>query len=100
MKSYANSDIYEELIPNNAKSFFAILGILPFALILKIIKTLFRMIGVILALAAIVPTFGRKANQEFLFERVSSLGRDLADWVIYPFALIRCLLSSFQKNCV
>lgn len=67
------------------------LVILPFAVLFKLYKTFFRSVGVVFSAVILLATFGTsEAAREFFVRRVSSLATDLADWVIYPFAIFIC----------
>ncbi|MBI3508747.1 MAG: hypothetical protein HY069_03865 [Chlamydiia bacterium] len=92
MKSYAVAENYEELSPVCIKTFFSTLLILPFALMCKGFRTVSRLVGVAAALLMLVPTFGGRCSRAFFVERVSSLAKDLADWIVFPFAVGRCLV--------
>lgn len=71
------------------KDFCKRLIALPFALFGKAFKTFFRVIGVGLAILCVICTVATSLRaREFFVERVSSLAKDLADWLLLPFALI------------
>lgn len=66
---------------------------LPLALVLKVCKTLFKGIGVGFGVVFVLMTVGfSPAAREFFFDRVISLAKDLADWILLPFAIIGRLL--------
>lgn len=58
---------------------------LPFALAAKIGRTFFRFVGVFIGAISLILTLG--GARRFFIDRVSSLAQDLADWVMYPFAI-------------
>jgi len=65
--------------------------IVPFALLYKLYKTCFRFLGLFISGALLLVTLGTSNGaREFFVRRVSSLARDLADWVLYPFAILSC----------
>lgn len=68
------------------KDFLKKCSYLPFILIAKIGQTFFRAVGVLLAAMTLVLTMG--AERRFFIERVSSLARDLTDWILLPFAIL------------
>jgi len=69
---------------------------LPLTLVYKLIRTFLRTIGLAFSLFLLILTFGSSCGICDLFlRRTSILAADLADWVIYPFAL----LSRFVKMC-
>ncbi|HSX25488.1 MAG TPA: hypothetical protein VLE89_00595 [Chlamydiales bacterium] len=73
------------------KDFLKRLAILPFALLYKAYKTFFRALGVLLTAGLILITLGTSCRLRELFvERVSSFAKDLADWLLLPFAILTC----------
>lgn len=101
MKSCLESAFYDEINPDGVKSLFTAVLFIPFALMGKALKTVFKAAAVLFGLVALLPTFGRVSNRNFFVECVSSFAKDLADWVVFPFAfsryLFRCL---FRKQRV
>ena len=68
------------------------IGILPFALLHKFYKTFFRVVGLGFALVLLVLSLGSSGGARELFlRRFSALSKDLADWVLFPFAVLLCL---------
>jgi hypothetical protein len=62
---------------------------LPFTLIFKLSKTLFRCLGAVFASFLLLMSLANSAMlREFFVERVHALTKDLIDWVFLPFALI------------
>jgi hypothetical protein len=66
---------------------------LPFALTAKLALTFFRIIGVIMAAIGLIATLG--SSREFFVDRVTCLAHDLADWMMYPFAITVRILRLF-----
>ena len=67
------------------------ISILPFALLYKLYKTSFRFAGLLLSGILLLLTLGTSPGaREFFVRRISSLACDLADWVLYPFAIFSC----------
>jgi len=65
--------------------------ILPFALLYKAYKTVLRALGVIWSAILVTATLGTSEGlRQFFVERVAALAKDLADWVLLPFAIISC----------
>jgi hypothetical protein len=58
---------------------------LPFALMAKISLTFFRIIGVVLGAIGLIATLG--SSRAFFVDRVTCLAHDIADWLMYPFAI-------------
>lgn len=102
---YANSQAFfeissgPELIQLNTlkergaclKDFLKKMAILPFALGFKALKTGFRVCGLMAAGLFLLFTCGAtSAGRKFFVERVSLLAKDLADWVLFPFAVLVC----------
>lgn len=73
------------------KDFLKRCCILPVALVVKSYKTFFRGLGLLLATFFIVVTIGSPAFvRQFFINQMSLLAKDLADWILLPFALISC----------
>lgn len=61
----------------------------PFALLLKAAKTALRIVGVALSLFFVLVTLGCYCRfRESFINRVTSLAKDVADWILLPFAII------------
>lgn len=72
-------------------AFLGLILFLPFIVVFKIVKSLFRCIGVLLALSFFVLSLGISVPiREFFIRRVSALGKDAVDWILFPFAIITC----------
>lgn len=70
---------------------FEKLLLLPFALFAKACKTFFRILGVFFSAFFLIATLGASYGiRDFFIQRVTSLARDLADWVLLPFAVLTC----------
>ncbi|OGN64249.1 MAG: hypothetical protein A3E80_01085 [Chlamydiae bacterium RIFCSPHIGHO2_12_FULL_49_9] len=73
------------------KDFLKKVALLPFSLLFKVCKTFFRMVGVVMAAALLFISLGAtESGRVFFMERVSSLSKDLADWVLFPLAIFSC----------
>ncbi len=103
-KSYAESQTYFEISAQSesfhfdsfrgrflcVKDFLKKLCLLPLALVLKTYRTILRTAGLCLSAALLLVTFG--GARAFFVERVGKLAKDLADWVLLPFAVGACFL--------
>ncbi len=75
------------------QDFLKKLLILPFALVYKAYKTFFRAVGIFWSAALVLVTLGYSAGlRNFFVERVSSFAKDLADWILLPFAVFSCFI--------
>jgi hypothetical protein len=75
------------------KDFLKRCAVFPFALLLKAWKSLFRLLGVGLGAVMVLITLGSSVRAcEFFIDRVLSFAKDLADWLLLPFALLGCFL--------
>lgn len=75
------------------KDFLKRIAILPFALLKKMYRTFFRSLGVCLGVLLIAATAGSSAAvRTYFVERMGSLARDLADWILLPIALFSCFV--------
>ncbi|MES2272897.1 MAG: hypothetical protein V4487_01745 [Chlamydiota bacterium] len=73
------------------KDFFKKIILLPLALLYKAYKTIFRVVGLSFGAALLGVTLGSSTSaREFFVERVSALAKDLADWILLPFAVFAC----------
>jgi len=73
------------------KTFFGLIAALPIALSYKLWRTLLRGAGVLASGACLAMTLGMsKGLRELFISRVSSLAANLADWLLFPFALAVC----------
>ena len=71
------------------KDFLKRCALFPFALVSKICKTIFRGVALCFGAVLIIITVGSSAAaREFFSNRVVSFAKDLADWILLPFALI------------
>jgi len=100
IKSLANSKTYYEISNyilredrfGYFKIFLRIVAALPFAIATKILKTLTRCAGICVCGIFLILTLGMsKALREIFVAKVSSFAADLADWVLFPFAVTICL---------
>ncbi|MBU6384106.1 MAG: hypothetical protein KGQ49_00675 [Verrucomicrobia bacterium] len=66
---------------------------LPIALVGKVCKTCFRSVAVLLAAVFVIVTFGSVSSaRDLLVGRIVIVAKDIADWILLPFALILCFL--------
>lgn len=66
---------------------------LPFTLFAKAVLTVFRAVGLLLSIFLLVVSFGvSESIRELFCRRVLFLAKDLADWILFPFAVILGLL--------
>lgn len=66
-------------------------SVLPFALIYKFYRTFLRFFALGLSALSLAATLGLSVGaRDFFVDSASSLAADLADWVIYPFAVLAC----------
>lgn len=66
---------------------------LPFALFCKSYKTFLRFCCVGYSAIYLLFTLGMSTKaQEFFSKRARCLANDLADWILFPFAVVTCLL--------
>lgn len=73
------------------KDFLKRCVVFPFALLIKACKTAFRAFGVCFGAGLILITVGSSAcAREFFIARIAAFAKDLADWLLLPFALIGC----------
>jgi hypothetical protein len=73
------------------KDFLKKVALLPFSLLFKACKTFFRIVGVFFATALLFISLGTsESGRVFFTGRVSSLSKDLADWVLFPLAIFSC----------
>lgn len=104
LKSYSDSQTYFEISAQSetfyfdsfrgrllcVKDFLKKLCLLPFAVVMKAYRTTLRAAGLFLAAVLLMVTFG--GSRAFFVERVAKLAKDLADWVLLPFAVGACFL--------
>lgn len=93
-----------ESIRGRARCLFILLEkliVLPFALFFKVYKTSFRVLGLALSITLLLVSLGTSIGiREFFIRRVSALARDLADWILYPFAVFSCFSKLFLAALV
>lgn len=81
------------------KALFKIAAILPVSTSFKLYKTGVRFLGLALAAALLFASLGMSSGVRAFFERrVLSFSRDLADWVLYPFAVTMSLCKLFLAS--
>lgn len=67
--------------------------LLPFTLFAKAFSTFFRILGIGFGLSSLFFTLGLASSaRHFFIKRMLCLGSDLADWVLFPFAIAICFL--------
>lgn len=65
----------------------------PLILIHKVVKTVIRFIGIFLAAFLVIVTLGSsRRSRELFIDRTVVFAKDLADWLLMPFALALCFL--------
>lgn len=70
------------------KDFFKKMAILPFALLYKAYKTLIRAGSLLVGTFLLVLTLGTSiGTRKFFVDRIEVLAKDLADWILLPFAV-------------
>lgn len=75
------------------KDFLKRLACFPAVLVGKILKTAFRLISIPFAAFLLLITLGSSSAFRKLFvDRIVILAKDLADWILLPFALILCFI--------
>ncbi len=73
-------------------NFFEKLAIVPFAFLFKLCRTYFRLLGLTFsALFLLVTLCSSMTVREFFVRRVAIFAADLADWVLWPIAVVSCL---------
>jgi hypothetical protein len=73
------------------KDFLKRCAVFPLALVAKAFTTFWRGIGVCFGALLIVVTVASSSGaREFFVERIAIFAKDLADWLLLPFALIVC----------
>lgn len=101
MSSYLHSSSYfeEEISLSKSGSIFCFfLFLLPFVLAFKVLKSFFRAAGVLIGLGCFICSLGLSASsRNFFIRRVASLFTDIADWFLFPFALLSYFFRFFLK---
>ena len=105
--SYSNSAIFldSNLLLGSAnaqdrkalfKIFFETLLILPFAIAYKFLRFIFRVIGLVFSIGLLALTLGScEGIRKFFLRKVSLVASEVADWILYPLAVIGCFLKLF-----
>jgi len=71
------------------KDFLKKVILFPFALLSKASKTILRGTLLAWAMALLLITIGTSATvRQFFPERISSFAKDIADWILFPFAVV------------
>jgi hypothetical protein len=71
------------------KDFLKKCALLPLSLLAKGIRTFFKAIGLLFAAALVLFTIGSiPAAREFFLTRIALFAKDLADWLLLPFAIL------------
>ncbi len=94
----SNSQIYFEISQNikllTRREIFKIFLSFPFALLSKLWKTAMRALGVLLCGFFLILTLGMSQGLRSLFvEKMTKFAANLADWLFFPFAVIRFLFA-------
>lgn len=75
------------------RNFFAKLCLVPFAFLYKIYRTAVSCLAVGLSIFLLVLTLcGSQKAREFFIRRVSNFSQEIADWVLWPIAVVFCLM--------
>lgn len=68
----------------------------PFAIVFKSLRTLFRLIEVIIGFFAMVITFASLYQVRSFFKtKANALATDIIDWVMYPFCFFGKMIKAF-----
>ncbi len=79
------------------KTFFKVIGRLPLAILYKFWITLLKGAAVFASAFFLGVTLGiSKGLRDLFVQRVSCLAANLADWVLYPFAIATCFSRFFS----
>lgn len=71
------------------KDFFKRCALFPLALFVKVLKTVWKGIGVCFGAGLVIVTLACCAGaREFFIERIVVFAKDLADWLLLPFAIV------------
>jgi hypothetical protein len=71
---------------------FEVIGLLPFSLLYKLYRTFLRTLGLISSSVLLFLTLGiSEGARAWFIRRVSRLAMDVADWVLFPFAILSCV---------
>ena len=98
--SQAYFEIAEHLLHCNrfavVKVFLEVLATIPFAIMWKLGATLLKGVGVLCAGCFLGVTLGVfKGIREVFVKQATCFAANLADWVIFPFAVLICLFRLF-----
>lgn len=75
------------------KQFLARVALLPACLVVKLVRTAFRAVGLVWGVVLVVGSLGcSPAARSFFVERAGILSRDLVDWVLLPFSILGCFV--------
>ena len=78
------------------KTFFKKIFIFPFAIIVKLIKTVALFIPAFLVLLKFIISLGFLQGAKWnLMKRMQSFGKDVTDWITLPFTAGICFLKMF-----
>lgn len=71
------------------KDFLKRLLTFPFKIGGKVCKTALRLISIVLSAFLVIATLGKSTKARSLFiEKIVNFAKDLADWILLPFALL------------
>lgn len=103
--NYAESKFFFEIaygpqLDNNLRSRFLCLKdflkkclAFPIAFLLKACKTFFRLVALCLsALLVLITLGGSEFTRKLFVDRICVLAKDLADWILLPFAILGCFI--------
>ncbi len=75
------------------KDFLKRCAILPLALLKKGGHTAFKLFAALLGIGVVVVSVGSScAARQFFVSRILALAVDIADWLLFPFAVISCVI--------
>jgi|GEM_PF-3158833 len=100
---YSHSNfLFEENLPEGR--FIQVLDLikkmffLPFFFLSKVLRTVCYFLGLVTGLAGVIFTFGLKwEKKEALKRKVTMIAEEIADWVLYPFAIVVNISKSFLR---
>ncbi len=75
------------------KDFLKRCGLFPFVVLMKACKTVFRVFAVCFGAGLVLMTVGSSVcAREFFVARMATFAKDVADWLLLPFAFAACSL--------
>jgi hypothetical protein len=75
------------------KEFCIHISLLPFALVFKLYKTFFNLLGVLTSVLAVLLSLGLSVfARDWFAGRMIKLAKDISDWFLWPVSVVVCLL--------